>query len=81
MAWRLGQLEALVRLVTERETELAEALAKDLGRGPVEAWMADLAPVTGEAKYAIKKLRSWMKPTKVKLPMSVQPGKAIVAPA
>ncbi|MFN2559815.1 MAG: aldehyde dehydrogenase family protein [Jatrophihabitans sp.] len=74
--WRLAQLDALVRLVSERESELADALGKDLGRGPVEAWMADLAPVTGEAKYAIKKLRSWMKPTKVKLPMSVQPGKA-----
>jgi aldehyde dehydrogenase (NAD+) len=32
--------------------------------------------VTSEAKYAAKKLRSWMKPTRVKLPMSVQPGKA-----
>jgi aldehyde dehydrogenase (NAD+) len=74
--WRLAQLDALARLVTERESDLAAALAKDLGRGPVEAWLADLAPVTSEAKYAAKKLRSWMKPTRVKLPMSVQPGKA-----
>jgi aldehyde dehydrogenase (NAD+) len=74
--WRLAQLDALVRLVKEREGELAQALATDLGRGPVEAWLADLAPVTGEAQYAAKKLRSWMKPTRVKLPMSVQPGKA-----
>ena len=74
--WRLSQLDALARLVTERESDLAAALAKDLGRGPVEAWLADLAPVTSDAKYAAKKLRSWMKPTRVKLPMSVQPGKA-----
>ncbi|MDT4925807.1 MAG: aldehyde dehydrogenase [Pseudonocardiales bacterium] len=74
--WRLEQLDALVRLVTERESDFAEALAKDLGRGAVEAWLADLAPVTGEAKYAAKKLRTWMKSTRVKLPMSVQPGKA-----
>ena len=74
--WRLAQLDAIVRLVSEREGELAAALAKDLGRGPVEAWMADLAPVTSEAKYAAKKLRTWMRPTRVKLPMSVQPGKA-----
>ena len=74
--WRLSQLEALVRLVAERESELAQALATDLGRGPVEAWLADLAPVTGEATYAIKKLRSWMRPTRVKMPLSVQPGKA-----
>jgi aldehyde dehydrogenase (NAD+) len=74
--WRLEQLDALVRLVTERESDFAEALAKDLGRDAVEAWLADLAPVTGEAKYAAKKLRTWMKSTRVKLPMSVQPGKA-----
>jgi aldehyde dehydrogenase (NAD+) len=74
--WRLAQLEAIVRMVTERERDFAAALEKDLGRGPVEAWLADLAPVTAEAKYAIKKLRSWMKPTRVKMPVSVRPGKA-----
>jgi aldehyde dehydrogenase (NAD+) len=74
--WRLAQLDAIVRLVTEREAEFAEALQQDLGRGAVEAWLADLAPVTGEAKYAAKKLRSWMKPVRVKVPISVQPGRA-----
>jgi aldehyde dehydrogenase (NAD+) len=74
--WRLAQLDAIVRLVTEKEAEFAEALAADLGRPPVEAWLADLAPITAEAKYAAKKLRSWMKPTRVKVPLGVQPGKA-----
>jgi aldehyde dehydrogenase (NAD+) len=74
--WRLAQLDAITRLVTEKETEFAAALQQDLGRGPVEAWLADLAPVAGEARYAAKKLRSWMKPTRVKLPLSVQPGRA-----
>jgi aldehyde dehydrogenase (NAD+) len=78
--WRIAQLEAIVRLVTERESEFAAALASDLGRGAVEAWMADLAPVTGEAKHAIKHLRGWVKPSKVKVPLSVQPGKAWVQP-
>jgi aldehyde dehydrogenase (NAD+) len=74
--WRLAQLAAIVRLVTEREAELSEALAKDLGRNAVEAWLADLAPVTAEAKFAIKQLKSWMKPTRVKVPVSVRPAKA-----
>jgi aldehyde dehydrogenase (NAD+) len=52
--WRLAQLDAIARLVTERESELVQALAKDLGRGPVEAWLADLAPVTAEARFAAK---------------------------
>ena len=74
--WRLAQLEAIVRLVEEREKDFAEALAQDLGRPAVEAWLADLAPVTAEAKFAGKNVRSWMKPTRVKVPISVQPGRA-----
>lgn len=74
--WRLAQLDAIITLLSEREADFAAALASDLGRGPVEAWLADLAPVTTEAKYAVKHLRSWMKPTRVKVPLSVQPGKA-----
>ncbi|HKC28253.1 MAG TPA: aldehyde dehydrogenase family protein [Jatrophihabitans sp.] len=74
--WRVAQLDAIARLVTEREADFAAALAKDLGRGPFEAWLADLAPVAGEAEYAKKHLRAWMKPTRVKVPLSVQPGKA-----
>jgi NAD-dependent aldehyde dehydrogenases len=74
--WRLAQLDAISRLVTEREADFAKALASDLGRGPVEAWLADLAPVASEAKYAAKHLRSWLRPTRVKVPLAVQPGKA-----
>jgi aldehyde dehydrogenase (NAD+) len=74
--WRLGQLEAIVRMVEERESEMVHALAQDLGRPAVDAWLADLAPITSEAKYAIKKLRGWMRPTKVAVPIGVQPAKA-----
>ncbi len=76
IAWRLGQLEAIERMVAEREDELLAALADDLGRPAVDGWLADLAPVTGEAKYARKKLQSWMQPTRVPVPLGVQPAKA-----
>src|SRR3954447_4829735 len=74
--WRLAQLDAIIRLVEEREADFAEALAKDLGRPAVEAWLADLAPITAEIKYALKHLRTWAKPKRVKVPLSVQPGRA-----
>jgi len=76
LEWRLEQLAVLVRLVEEREAEFAAALAQDLGRPPVEAWLADLAPVTAEAKHALKHLRKWTRPKRVPVPVSVQPGKA-----
>ncbi|HEY7010962.1 MAG TPA: aldehyde dehydrogenase family protein, partial [Jatrophihabitantaceae bacterium] len=80
LEWRIAQLEALERLLVEREPDFAAALAKDLGRTPFEAWLADLAPVQGESRYARKHLHEWVRPQKVKLPLSVQPGKAWVQP-
>ncbi|WP_375478816.1 aldehyde dehydrogenase family protein [uncultured Jatrophihabitans sp.] len=74
--WRLEQLAGIERLLTEREADFAAALEKDLGRPRVDAWMADLAPVTGEARHARKKLRSWVRPTRVPVPLALQPGKA-----
>lgn len=74
--WRLEQLEALERMLAEREQDFADALATDLGRPAVEAWLADLAPVTTESAHARKKLRTWMRPTHVPVPLSLMPGKA-----
>ncbi|MGH8862036.1 MAG: aldehyde dehydrogenase family protein [Jatrophihabitantaceae bacterium] len=76
--WRLGQLEAIERMMVEREKDFVTALVADLGRNEVDAWLADLAPVVSESKYARKHLRSWVKPLRSKLPVSVLPGKAWV---
>lgn len=75
-SWRIKQLEGIYRMLTERESEFAEALRMDLGRPRVDAWLADFAPVTAEAKYAIKHLHKWLKPHKVSVPLGVQPARA-----
>jgi aldehyde dehydrogenase (NAD+) len=74
--WRRQQLEAVVRLVTERESELAAALASDLGRTSHEAWFGDVASTVGEAEYAIKHLKKWMRPTRTAVPLSLVGGRA-----
>ncbi|MEO9137826.1 MAG: aldehyde dehydrogenase family protein [Jatrophihabitans sp.] len=76
LEWRLEQLDAIIRMVSERESEFVEALRMDLGRPAVDAWLADLAPITSEAKHAIKHVQSWMKPTSVPVPIAVRPAKA-----
>ncbi|MET0449522.1 MAG: aldehyde dehydrogenase family protein, partial [Aeromicrobium sp.] len=75
-SWRVAQLRGLERMLAERESEFAQALASDLGRPAVDAWLADLAPTTAESVYARKHLARWMKPRRVGLPLSVQPGRA-----
>lgn len=76
LEWRKRQLEGIIRLVTERETELAEALASDLGRTPHETWFGDVASTKGEAEFALKHLKKWMRPTRTRVPLAVMPGKA-----
>jgi aldehyde dehydrogenase (NAD+) len=76
LEWRKRQLEGIIRLVTERESDLAEALASDLGRTPHETWFGDVASTVGEAEYALKHLKKWMKPVRTGVPLALMPGKA-----
>ena len=78
LAWRLEQLHAIERMVDEREPEIAEALAHDLCRSAVEAWLGDVASTKGEAAYARKHLKKWVKPRRQGLPLAQMPGRAWV---
>ncbi len=78
LEWRLGQLEALEKLMVEREKDFVAAIVADLGRNEVDAWLADVAPVVAESKHARKHLRSWTRPQRTRVPLAVQPGKAWV---
>jgi aldehyde dehydrogenase (NAD+) len=76
LEWRLKQLKGLVRFCEEREADMATALASDLGRNAHDTWFGDVASTVGEARYAIKHLKKWMKPTKTHVPLALMPGKA-----
>ncbi len=75
LEWRKAQLHALERLMVENETAIAEALDKDLGRSPFEAWMADIASTAGEARDAAKNVRKWMRRKYRLLERSQLPGR------
>jgi aldehyde dehydrogenase (NAD+) len=78
LQWRLDQLSGIERLVTEREPEIAAALAADLGRPAAEAWLGDIASTKAEAAYARKHLKKWMHRQRSSLPMAQLPGRAWV---
>jgi len=75
LEWRKEQLRALERLMVENETKIADALEKDLGRSPFEAWLADVASTSGEAAYAAKSVGKWAKRRHRLLEMSQLPGR------
>jgi aldehyde dehydrogenase (NAD+) len=76
--WRLEQLRGIERFVAEREADIAAALAEDLGRSPTEAWLGDIASTKGEAVYARKHLKRWMRRRRESLPLAQLPGRAWV---
>jgi aldehyde dehydrogenase (NAD+) len=76
--WRKGQLQAMERMMTENEGAIMEALDKDLGRSPFEAWLADIASTAGEAKDAAKNVKKWMRRKYRLLEMSQLPGRGWV---
>ncbi len=57
--WRKRQLLQLQKMIDENDAALTAALAADLDRSPFEAFIADIALTSGEAKYAAKKVGRW----------------------
>ena len=60
--WRIQQLKKLKAAVIAHETEMEEALAEDLGRSKVEAYLCDVGPIIVEINEMIRGLRRWARP-------------------
>jgi aldehyde dehydrogenase (NAD+) len=76
--WRKQQLLAMEKMMNDNEGAIMEALEKDLGRSPFEAWLADIASTAGEAKDAAKNVKKWMRRKYRLLEMSQLPGRGWV---
>jgi len=78
IAWRIAQLDGLARFLKEREAEILEALAADVGKPKLEGYSTEVAYTLSEIVEARRELASWMKPEKVSTPLLVQPGKSYI---
>ena len=67
-------------MMVEAEDELVEALRADLGRPTTEAFAADIGHTKQELRHYAKHVAKWMKPTKVRLPVTVAPAKGWIVP-
>jgi aldehyde dehydrogenase (NAD+) len=76
LEWRREQLKAMRTLLVEREQELLDALAADLGKPRAEAWATDIGVVIAEIDYALRRLRRWTKPRRVHAPLVTLPSRA-----
>src|SRR6478672_11699534 len=74
--WRVAQLRALRTLLVEHEHEVAAALHADLGKSATEAWVTETGFVVREIDHTLRHLRAWTAPRRVRVPLSLAPGRA-----
>lgn len=60
--WRIKQLKKLKAAVIAHENEFEAALAEDLGRSQVEAYLCDIGPIITEVNEMIHGLHRWARP-------------------
>jgi aldehyde dehydrogenase (NAD+) len=78
MEWRRRQLRRMKAMLEEREAELLDALAADLGKPRIEGWASDIGIVINEIEHVMRHLGTWMKPERVWTPLAQRPGRATV---
>ena len=64
--FRQRQLVKLRQAIKKYEEEILEALKKDLNKPQFEAYGTEIGLVLDEAKFALKHLRGWAKPRRVR---------------
>ncbi|GMH10389.1 hypothetical protein Nepgr_012230 [Nepenthes gracilis] len=74
--WRVTQLKGISKMIDEREKEILEALQKDLSKPEIEAFLTEINLLSSSCKLAIKELKHWMMPKKVKTPLLTFPSSA-----
>lgn len=80
LSWRKHQLEQMLKMLEENESEFLDALATDLGKPRVEGFITDIAFVAGEVKSMIKNLKKWNRPERVGTPLVTMPAKSRLIP-
>ncbi|QHS23210.1 aldehyde dehydrogenase [Virgibacillus sp. MSP4-1] len=70
VSFRVEMLEKLKRAIQENEKEIMDVLKIDLNKSEFEAYSTEIGIVLEEIGFTLKRLRSWMKPKKVRTPIT-----------
>ncbi len=79
-SWRRDQLLAVERMMNECEAELFDALHRDLGKSPMEAFTTETSYVSSDAAHCRKNMSRWSRRKRVSTPIVGQPGKSWIQP-
>ena len=74
--FRKEQLKKLELAIIQNQEKIYAALKEDLNKSEYEAYLTEVSIVLNEIRYARKHLAKWVKPQKVKTPLSHFPAKS-----
>lgn len=77
-SFRKEQLRRLRKAVVANEKKILEALKRDLKKAPYEAYMSEVGIVLSELRFALRHLRSWMRPVFVRTPLILFPAASFI---
>ncbi len=78
VAFRKAQLTRLKQVIVAHDSEIVDALKKDLGKSEFEAYATEIGFVLDSINYMIENVDDWMKPEPVKTPLHLQPAKSMI---
>ncbi|NEQ27865.1 MAG: aldehyde dehydrogenase family protein, partial [Microcoleus sp. SIO2G3] len=79
VAFRLEQLKRLKQAIVDNQAAILAAVNADLNKPEFEAYATEIG-VVREIDYAIKHLKSWVKPKKVSTSIEQFPSSACIYP-
>lgn len=77
--FRIAKLKTLKQAIQENAESIVNALKKDLYKPELETYATEIS-ITREIDYALKHIKSWVKPKKVRLPLEQLPGAGYIYP-
>ncbi len=68
---RKEKLKRLLNAILSRKQDIRDALYADFRKHPSEVDLTEIMPITSEIKHAIRHVSKWMRPHRVKTPLSL----------
>lgn len=76
--FRISMLQKLENVIKENEKQILSALNNDLSKSEAEAYMTEIGIVYGEIHEALKNVKKWSKPKRVRGSLGTFPAKSYV---
>jgi aldehyde dehydrogenase (NAD+) len=80
VSYRIEALRLIAQLIRSHETELMDALKKDLNKSNFDSYITEIGIVLEEIRFTLKHIKDWSQPRKVKSALAQAGSKSYIYP-